>query len=69
MFPKADTVAVLHKVVIFKIAQKVFSVLGYFCKQICCQELSKIAQSGHTEQDLYIWTSSFKIVRGYRQLF
>ena len=22
--------------------------LGYFCKQICCQQLSKIAQSGHT---------------------
>ena len=23
--------------------------LGYFCNQICWQELSKIAQSGHTE--------------------
>ena len=22
--------------------------LGYFCGRICCQELSKIAQSGHT---------------------
>ena len=37
----------LHKVIIFKIAHKISNVLGYFCKQICYPELSKIAQSGH----------------------
>ena len=26
--------------------------LAYFCKQKCCQELSKIAKSGHTARDL-----------------
>ena len=30
-------------------------ILGYFCKQLCCQELSKIAQSGHTE-GIYLWS-------------
>ena len=32
----------------FKRAQKVNMHLGYFFKKICHQELSKIAQSGHT---------------------
>ena len=54
MFPivaQIDAPAVLHKVILFNIAQKVTNVLGYFCKQICYQELSKIAQSGHTDGD------------------
>ena len=35
--------------IFFKIAQKsTITYLGYCCKQICCLELSKIAQSGHT---------------------
>ena len=37
--------------------------LGYFCKQICCQELSKIAQFGHTVATGLVWTviaESFK---------
>ena len=34
---------------LFKRAQKVTKHLGYFWKKICSQELSKIAQSGHTE--------------------
>ena len=34
---------------VFKIAKKVISCLGYFCKKICCRELWKIAQSGHTD--------------------
>ena len=34
---------------IFNIAQRVSKYLRYFCKKICCQELSKMAQSGHTE--------------------
>ena len=33
---------------VFKTAQKVNIHLGYFCKKICLQELSKIARSGHT---------------------
>ena len=33
----------------FKIAQKSTIFLGYFWEWICCQELSKIAQSGHTD--------------------
>ena len=32
----------------FKIAPRVGKHLGYFCKKISCQNLSKIAQSGHT---------------------
>ena len=35
--------------VIFNSAQKVTVHLGYFWKKICSQELSKIAQSGHTD--------------------
>ena len=30
-------------------AQKLFNYLANFCKRICHQELSKIAQSGHTK--------------------
>ena len=51
MLPKvAQIVATeaLHKLVFYKTAQKVIILLGYFCKQIWYQELSKIAQSGHT---------------------
>ena len=33
---------------VFKTAQKANIRLGYFCKKNCHQELSKIAQSGHT---------------------
>ena len=32
----------------FKIVVKVFWYFGYFSKKMYCQELSKIAQSGHT---------------------
>ena len=35
--------------------------LGYFCKEICHQELSKIAQSGHTARN--------GLLRKYKQLF
>ena len=31
-----------------KAHHKVTKYLGYFCKKFCHQELSKIAQSGHT---------------------
>ena len=45
--------AVLHKVIFYKIAQKSPIFLGYFCKQIWCQEFLKIAQSGHTFRKAY----------------
>ena len=32
----------------FTFACNVAKYLGYFCKELCSQELSKIAQSGHT---------------------
>ena len=32
----------------FKLTQKIILYLGYFCKQICCQDLSKKSQYGHT---------------------
>ena len=32
----------------FKVALKVFKIIGLLCKKICTLELSKIAQSGHT---------------------
>ena len=46
--PKKYPQRFLHELIFFKIAQKSTIFLGYFCKQICCRELSKIAQSGHT---------------------
>ena len=51
MFPKVAKIistAVLHLLIFFKIAQKSPIFMGYFCRQICCTERSKIAQSGHT---------------------
>ena len=34
-----------------QLAQNCCEYLGYFCKELCSQELSKSAQSGHTEPD------------------
>ena len=52
MFPKVaqiDSTAVFTKRTPFsKQPKKSQMFLGYFCKQICCQELSKISQSGYT---------------------
>ena len=45
----------------FKVSQKSTIFLGYFFERICCQELSKIAQSGHTGNKRYKtshWLSS-----------
>ena len=42
----------LHWLIFFKIAQKSSIFLGYFCKRIICRNLSKIAHSGHTDQDV-----------------
>ena len=44
---KVDTAVFAFKMV-FLNSPKVIKYSGYFCKKICCQELSKIAQSGHT---------------------
>ena len=55
--------------IFFKIAQKsTITYLGYCCKQICCLELSKIAQSGHTaitvESKLCFQTSPWLFTSG-----
>ena len=40
--------------------------MGYICKQICCQELSTIAQSGHTELTIHIfWQRSILLLIYY----
>ena len=36
------------RVMFFKIAEKVANKLSYFCEKFCHEELSKIAQTGHT---------------------
>ena len=41
------TAVLLKKVTFFKMAQTAIEYLGYFCKQICCQELSKIDHTAH----------------------
>ena len=51
MFPKVnqrDVQRFSHKESLYKIAQKVTNVIVYFYKQICCPEIPKITQSGHT---------------------
>ena len=39
-------------VTLLEIAQKVNKILGYICETICCQELVKLAQLGHTDHCL-----------------
>ena len=50
--PKQSYSSVYFKVMSFYKAQKVTIYLGYFCKKICYQELSEIAQSGSTDPEL-----------------
>ena len=40
---------ILQKEILVKVDQKVSNILGYFCKQFCYEELSKIAQFDHNE--------------------
>ena len=47
-----------------KAAQKVKKYLGYLLKTICCQKLSKIAQSGNTKYLPKYMHSSFYFVSG-----
>ena len=59
--PKRSPAVLWLKSDVFKIAQKVNKYLGNFCNIICCQELSKIAQSGHTELPPYLhWISQWR---------
>ena len=53
--PKDDQSGLLIKMDAFKTAQKVNICLGYFCKKICHQNLSKIAKSGHTARKPNYW--------------
>ena len=45
---KLAKLLLLKKVLCFKIAQKITKKLVYFWKKIYSQDLSKVAQSGHT---------------------
>ena len=47
----------------FKASQKVIYYLGYFWEKICCQELSKIAQSGHTDHKARLPNAIIKILK------
>ena len=47
----------------FKTSQKVIYYLGYFWEKICCQELSKIAQSGHTDHKARLPNAIIKILK------
>ena len=49
--PKSNQSIFSKNVIYYKIAQIVSRYLGYFDNKICCQQLWKIAQSGHTEVD------------------
>ena len=47
--PKSRHSSLTYKIRFYKIAQKVAKYVVYFGKEICRQEVPKIAQSGHTE--------------------
>ena len=71
MWPKVaknlDTIVFTLKVDAFQYAQTVFKDLGHFYNKICCQELSKIAQSGPTvfervfrcSTESYLWLTQY----------
>lgn len=46
--PKKFTQQFLHELIFIKIPQYSKILLGYICKRIWCQKVSKIAQSGHS---------------------
>ena len=50
-FPKSSQTRFCLKSDIFHNIQIVPNLLGYFCKKNCYQDVPKIAQSGHAEQD------------------
>ena len=56
---------VLHQLICYKTSQKSPLALSYFCKQIWCQQLSKIAQYGHSASRpliVYIWSFQTNIL-------
>ena len=70
--PISDYRSYCFNTICFKIAQKVIKYFGYFCKKIYCQELSKIAQSGHSDRDsktLFATNSEIKFYGSTRQQF
>ena len=74
MFSKVAQIissAVFTSIDLFQNSPKVNNLLGYFFERICCQELPKIAQSGHTgsnphpplsklQRNSQIWSSGMK---------
>ena len=69
-FPKvAQIVRKCMKMDVFKTAQNVNIHLGYLCKKICHQELSKIPKSGHTAMYILLWVNAWpahpKVLPGF----
>ena len=56
--PKSSPCSFYIRVRFLRIAQKVANYWGFFCWILCCQELSKIAKSGHTG----CWLQQFRSV-------
>ena len=52
---KSSQITFYMKFVLFEIANKLPEYLGYFCKNICYQEVLKIAQSSHTAGLLHFY--------------
>ena len=50
--PKSSHMSFYAKSFGLKMLQNVTKYLGYFWRKYCCRELSQIAQSGHTEDQL-----------------
>ena len=60
------------KVTFITIAKNVNKYLGYFCKELCSQELSKIAQTGHTvnlEQQKKVLEEDERLDRSFKCIF
>ena len=54
--PKSIHNSFNQKMMLFKVDQKESRYLGYFSNKICHQELSNIAQSGHTGRQPRLWS-------------
>ena len=60
-FPKVAKAVFLIKSDIFHYSPNVGKDLGYCCTILCCQDRSKVAQSGHTGSGLkYLSVGSFR---------
>ena len=67
--PKSSHGIFYLKLLLFNIAQKVTKHLEYFCKQICCQELEKFAQSGHNEFPACLSRSLVELLHAQNSIF